>query len=250
MGLKGWNWGRIGVALFLLLGLLACERKGLGQEPLVEVTIERPGNEWRVMVQNNHSSSVTGIMVRLQAYGAKPQVLSRDFRAMRTDLIGTHQKMSIYTTAGSLSGIDFLGAVFADGTTYGEAEWPEKLMHTRWVVFSAADALQGAMCKDIAMGLPADDAMRAISSSFTNPDYAAIATGTGGADYQAADWTLKQIYIMYYRNGESMEAMIQDINKWGKAMAEDPVKDSTGKPYITMAPDDLTCAKQKAPAPK
>ncbi len=232
------NWQYIGIALFLLLGLAACERHGEAQEskPPVEVAVQRVSEETRVVVTNNTLSLVTAIFINLHI-GARTQRITRDSRITDDPMIAARGMAMVYEDSYPIDGAEVLAAIFADGTTYGDPKWIAAMMNGRHDVLETLETLHGRLCQASAKKMSRDEALQALNAGWAsnppdNPDER--------AKWRTQQWTVKRVSVMF-DNGASINDVKQMVTQLGEQAAGDNVKRPDGRPYTTFVNDKFSC---------
>jgi hypothetical protein len=222
MQIREMNSGYGSLAVFMLTVLLACEQRGLGQKPLVEAVVERPANDWRVIVHNNHSAVLTAYAIRIYG-GPKAETMVRDLRALGLPLVGSNSYEVADTSPGFITGADLLGAVFADGATYGDPKWVTNLLDARQVILDSLQALQTQLCQ---MSPTAKSDVLLSQIGINNPAFDRIQS----AKPVGAAWTLRRVKGML--QSADLAGTTYAVMVLGENLASDKAMDAEGSVYV------------------
>jgi hypothetical protein len=222
MHLTKMNWKYVGLTLSLLLYLPACERRGFGEKPLLEVTVERPANDWRILVRNNHSAALTAYAMRVYG-GPRPAIQVRDLRALGLPSVASNSFELADSSVGFVSKAELLGAVFADGKTYGDPKWVMNILDGRQVILDSLQALQVQLCQ---MSPTAKVEADLSEIGNNNPAFDRIQREKP----VGAAWTLRRVRAMLQSGAAS--GATYAVTVLGENLAMDHVMDVEGNVYV------------------
>ena len=200
----------------------------------------RLGNDYYVKVVNRTSVPMSGYVVGIVMYGSGEKI--RHFYDAR--MVG---RPPIKPGAGQqerhggiVVGATLLGAVFTDGSSFGNANEVRDLMERREVKISTLGKIARELCDARRKGTD----LQSVVGRLESERQSALNTGTAmlssirEEEYRRYIDEVKGVSL---RGGDATGQALESIEKEGTALFEDPVKDANGQQYLKETPAVLTC---------
>lgn len=211
------------------------------QAPLMTARFVRQINDYFSIVANRSTVPMTAYIIAVFPLGgSKARRHFYDERMEGGPPIkpgGSFQQLQ----TGIVVGISPIAAVFADGSTFGDAKQIAAIMMRRAYKLKALTTMASILCDAERRGLDKQVAIASIESSKAhepNGDTAMDSTilADGYADM------LVQLKLQAPSRPVSMEEALRRIQATGTPLLADPVKDPNGAPYLKTDKAALFCS--------
>jgi hypothetical protein len=213
--------------------------KRLAEAPIAAAN-ERHGNSYESAVTNRTDKVITAYTIFVRMYGAG-QVRSHIFDS--ATLVSGPLKAHATIREGQpgiVVDVKPEAVIFADGSTWGGPKEIESMMQRRVVRLKTLKAIGVSLCESKRKLLTSEESAQALEAK----EKSVPSEGTdllNAVQRKAYDSTIN--FMRVARKGakptiaETLKALQVDSN----ALADDPVKDASGKLYITKADTIIAC---------
>jgi hypothetical protein len=206
----------------------------------IAVRVDRIGNNYRTVVTNRSKTPLAAYSIGMAGAGGANGIL-RVYDARMNGTAPTGPGGTIPEgQQGIIAGAKPVAAIFTDGTTFGNEREVTLLMDRRRTQLKTLRAILPVLCSASAKSEEASATVGTLESARKN-------SGKNGNDMQnsivANTFTAAINVLRGRKKGRpaTVADALQFVQAAARQMSADPVKDATGKLFITAAETDLKC---------
>jgi len=206
----------------------------------IAVRVDRIGNNYRTVATNRSKTPLAAYSIGMAGAGGANGIL-RVYDARMNGTAPTGPGGTIPEgQQGIIAGAKPVAAIFTDGTTFGNEREVTLLMDRRRTQLKTLRAILPVLCSASAKSEEASATVGTLESARKN-------SGKNGNDMQnsivANTFTAAINVLCGRKKGRpaTVADAIQFVQAAARQMSVDPVKDATGKLFITAAETDLKC---------
>ncbi len=207
--------------------------------PEITARIDRQGNDYYSVVTNHSGAAMTGYAISIVSYGGGKTRHFYDLRMLNRPPIkggGSIQE----ALRGIIVGAKPLVAVFADGTTFGAPAEVADLMSRRNARLRGLTEMVSILCDAQQKGIDKQTAAATLEKAKTRLSEAGSPM-LGSIQIGVLTEAIEKLNRPAPSRPISIQEVLRSVGPLGLPLLEDPVKDSSGAPYIKTSAAQLSC---------